>query len=166
MEEKKDRGADEAARNESASFSGPLSPAEQKISDILRSSPALLFTQDASLRYTWFFNPRNPGPGSASLFTGKVDGDLFTPERAERLTELKQKVLRTGRACRQEFAYESEEGFRHFELTLEPLRDDSGNISGISGMAMEIITATLARVGSTRTGPLESGETRDDTTTG
>jgi len=144
MEEKKDRGADEAARNESASFSGPLSPAEQKISDILRSSPALLFTQDASLRYTWFFNPRNPGPGSASLFTGKVDGDLFTPERAERLTELKQKVLRTGRACRQEFAYESEEGFRHFELTLEPLRDDSGNISGISGMAMEITDRRIA----------------------
>jgi PAS domain S-box-containing protein len=144
MEEKKDRGADETVRNESASFNGPLSAAEQKISDILKSSPALLFTQDASLRYTWILNPRNPGPGGASLFTGKVDDELFTPERAQKLTDLKQKVLRTGRACRQEIAYESEEGLRYFELTLDPLRDESGNVTGISGMAMEITDRRIA----------------------
>ena len=136
--------ADETARNEPAVFSGPLSPVEQKISDILKSSPALLFTQDAALRYTWFFNPRDPGPGSASLFAGKLDDDLFTPEKAATLTQLKQRVLRTGRACRQEITYEGEEGVRYFELTLEPLRGESGNVSGISGMAMEVTDRRIA----------------------
>jgi PAS domain S-box-containing protein len=144
MDEKDDRGTDGADRDEPASFNGPLSPAEQKISDILKSSPALLFTQDDSLRYTWFFNPRDPGPGSASSFTGKLDEDLFAPARAEWLSALKRRVLRTREACREEFAYESEEGVRHFELTLEPLHDESGNLTGISGMAMEVTDRRLA----------------------
>ena len=144
MEKVSDRGADETVRNEPAILDGPLSPAEQKISDMLKRSPAILFTIDASLRYTWFFDPRDPGPGSASMFTGKLDADLFTPENAKRLTELKRRVLQTGRGCRQEIRKESEEGDRHFELTLEPLHDESGNVTGISGMAMEITDRRIA----------------------
>jgi PAS domain S-box-containing protein len=144
MEELYDRGADETVRNEPAHINGPLSPAEQKVYDILKSSPAILFTQDTSLRYTWFFNPRDPGPGSAALFVGKRDDDLFTPQNARKLTELKRRVLQTGRGCRQEITQESEEGDRHFELTLEPLHDESGNVTGISGMAMEVTDRRLA----------------------
>jgi PAS domain S-box-containing protein len=144
MEKASDRGADDTVRNEPAIFDGPPSSAERKISDILKKSPAILFTHDASLRYTWFFDPRDPGPGSASLFMGKLDADLFTPGNAKKLTELKQRVLQTGRGCRQEIRKESEEGDRHFELTLEPLHDESGNVTGISGMAMEITERRLA----------------------
>ena len=144
MDETNDRGTHDAGGNEPASLKGPLSPAELTISGILKSSPTLLFTQDASLRYTWFFNPRDPGAGGASLFTGKLDDDLFTPERAQRLTALKRRVLRTGESCREEIAYESEDGVRHIELTLEPIRDESGHVNGISGMAMEITDRRLA----------------------
>ncbi|HMK38003.1 MAG TPA: PAS domain S-box protein, partial [Bacteroidota bacterium] len=115
-----------------------------RIYDILRSSPAILFTQDTSLRYTWFFNPRDPGQRSSESFAGKLDDELFTPSNARKLTELKQRVLQTGRGCRQEITEASDEGDRHFELTLEPLHDESGNVTGISGMAMEVTDRRLA----------------------
>ena len=144
MEQSNDPGVDETVVNEPASIRGPLSPAEQEFYDILRTSPAILFTQDSSLRYTWFFNPRDPGPKSWSAFTGKRDEDLFTSPNARKLTELKQHVLRTGRGCRQEISHTGDEGERHFELTLEPVHDESGKVTGISGMAMEVTDRRLA----------------------
>ncbi len=144
IKETNDPGADEPVNNEPAANIDPLSPAARTIYDILRISPAILFTQDASLRYTWFFNPLDPGPGRAVLFQGKSDRDIFTSENARKLTELKGRVLRTGKGCRQEITKESEEGDRHFEFTLEPVRDESGIVTGISGMAMEVTDRRLA----------------------
>jgi len=118
--------------------------AGQTIYDVLNSSPAILFTQDASLRYTWFFNPRDPAGSHSSSFVGKTDDDLFTPENARRLTEIKRRVIQTGRGCRQEVSREGEDGDRHFELTLEPLHDEEGNVAGVSGMAMEVTDRRLA----------------------
>jgi len=120
------------------------SPAGGTIYDILKSSPAILFTQDTSLRYTWFFNPRDPGARHASRFTGKLDDDLFAAENAQKLNDLKNRVLKTGKGCRQEITHVSEEGERHYEFTLEPLHDESGNVTGISGMAMEVTGRRLA----------------------
>ncbi|HTO92946.1 MAG TPA: PAS domain S-box protein, partial [Bacteroidota bacterium] len=122
----------------------PPHGAGQTIYDVLKTSPAVLFTQDASLRYTWFFNPRDPARIHSGCFEGRTDEDLFTPDNARRLTELKRRVLQTGRGCRQEISRESEEGDRHFELTLEPLHDEGGNVTGISGMAMEVTDRRLA----------------------
>ena len=122
----------------------PPQGAEQTIYDVLRTSPALLFTQDTALRYTWFFNPRDPGRVHSSCFEGKTDDDLFTPDNARRLTELKRRVLQTGRGCRQEISREGEDGDRHFELTLEPVHDEAGNVTGVSGMAMEVTDRRLA----------------------
>ncbi|HUI08892.1 MAG TPA: PAS domain S-box protein, partial [Bacteroidota bacterium] len=114
------------------------------IYDILKRSPAILFTQDASLRYTWFFDPRDPGRLHSSCFEGKTDDDLFTSENARRLTEIKRRVLQSGRGCRQEISREGDEGERHFELTLEPIHDERGNCTGVSGMAMEVTDRRLA----------------------
>ncbi len=137
-----DRDAGEPVRSTPAH--APHGTAEQKIYDILKSSPAILFTQDASLRYTWFFNPREPGSKSAAPFIGRRDDDLFTPGNAQKLTELKQRVLQTGRGCRQDITHAGEEGDRHFELTLEPLHDEAGNVTGISGMTMDVTDRRLA----------------------
>ncbi len=144
MEDSNDRDADHTVRMEPEQTHNPLAASEERIYDILGSSPAILFTQDASLRYTWFFNPRDPGPRGAEAFTGKTDADLFTPRNAQKLVELKQRVLQTGRGCRQELTHAGEEGDRHFELTLEPLHDENGNVTGLSGMAMEVTDRRLA----------------------
>ncbi|HTY57717.1 MAG TPA: PAS domain S-box protein [Bacteroidota bacterium] len=144
MNDEHDRGADESVRSEPSSVPFPPADAEQKIYEILKTSPAILFTQDTSLRYTWFFDPRDPGPKIAGSFIGKSDADLYTPQNAQKLTEIKKRVLQTGRGCRQEMTHAGEEGERHFELTLEPLHDESGNVSGISGMAMDITDRRLA----------------------
>ena len=144
MEEDIRRGADEPVNKESAGIHTPHLPAEQTIYDILKPSPAVLFTQDASLIYTWFFNPRDPGQKTIEAFIGKTDDELFAPQNARVLTELKQRVLQTGRGCRQEITHPGDEGERHFELTLEPLHDESGNVTGISGMTMEVTDRRLA----------------------
>jgi len=144
MEEEIRRGADERADKAPDGTRIPRPTAEQSIYDILKTSPAVLFTQDTALRYTWFFNPRDPGQKSIEAFTGRTDDDLFAPENARVLTELKRRVLQTGRGCRQEITHQADEGERHFELTLEPLHDESGNVTGLSGMTMEVTDRRLA----------------------
>jgi PAS domain-containing protein len=88
------------------------------------------------LRYTWIYN-------SASEFIsenvlGKLDSDLLSPEDAERLTDIKRPVLATGVGTRQETFMTVSGEVRHYDLTVEPLRNLDGEIMGITCAATNI----------------------------
>ncbi len=102
----------------------------------LRSAPITLYNQDLDLRYTWMHNPRHTY--GLEQILGKRDSDLVNPESAAMLTQLKQQVLDTRVGRRQEIKIGVGEQVIYYDLTLEPLLNDAGQIAGISGAAVEI----------------------------
>jgi len=109
----------------------------------LTCSQVVLFQQDLELRYTWI---QNPALGYDALqVIGKLDRDLF--ERAEdaAMTEgLKLEVIRAGVGVRQEVRVQFQGVERHYDLSVEPLRNAAGLISGVTCAAIDITTRKAA----------------------
>jgi len=112
-------------------------PAGRQSEKILPATSVLVFTQDTSLRYTWLFNPQDPAPGAGTAFVGMSDDDVFSPELAARMREFKLEVLRSGKGARREVILQGAEGDAVYELTLEPMHDAAGAVTGISGTAID-----------------------------
>lgn len=105
----------------------------------LKPAPVAVFSQDASLRYSWLYNGRVLG--LPRQVEGRSDVELFDTPDAGLLVELKRQVMNTGNAQRRQVQL----GSHDFDLTLEPLRDNDGTSSGIVGTAIDISELTRAR---------------------
>jgi PAS domain S-box-containing protein len=109
---------------------------EERFRVALKHSPVMVFNQDTELRYTWVHNESVLHKGKTMV--GKTDAELFPAEEADRLTQIKARVLVTGNGLRQEFLHTAN-GHKHvYDLTVEPVKDASGRIAGITGAAMEV----------------------------
>lgn len=118
-----------------------LAAAEQalRISDerfrvALKHSPIAVFNQDKDLRYTWVHNMLV----DEKNVLGKTDEDLFPQTEADRLVQIKMRVLATGQGARQEVNATANGEQRVYDLTVEPVRDASGGVVGITGATMDI----------------------------
>jgi signal transduction histidine kinase len=96
----------------------------------------MVFNQDSEFRYTWVHNESIVHAATDML--GRTDAELFPSEEADRLTQIKVRVLMTGAGLRQEVSLTTDGQQRFYDLTVEPVRDASGLISGIAGAAMDI----------------------------
>lgn len=112
----------------------PLS--QGQFSAALHDSPIFGFTQDLHLNYTWVENP--PANWANRPILGQLDSDLWCPEDAQALTELKQKVLQTGVGIRQSQKLMIADESRYFDLSVQPLRNGVGEVVGVAGLAMDI----------------------------
>ena len=124
---------------------GPLTTeSEKKLHGMLRTSTVLVFTQDDRLRYTWFFNPRDPNVKGGMGFVGRTDDDLFSPENAHKITTLKRQVLQSGVGSRNDIVVRSPDGEWVYELALEPLKNAEGTVEGLSGSLLDVTERSLA----------------------
>jgi len=101
----------------------------------LDQSPVVVFAQDGGLRYTWSYN-QQLGSTDASII-GMRDEDAF-PDSAALLTALKRRVLETGETVRAAVTFPVAGDSRIRDLTLKPLRDAEGRITGITGIAFDV----------------------------
>ncbi len=102
----------------------------------LQNSPIMVFQQNRDLRYTKIFNPH---PGFKPETTlGRKDEDLLGAENAQRLINLKRRVLETGVSTRCEAQTKIGGKPFFYELTLNPLCDAGGNIIGITAVSLDI----------------------------
>jgi PAS domain S-box-containing protein len=101
----------------------------------LRAVPIVLFNQDTDLRYTWMWNPA--AHFSVEEVLGKTDVDLFPPEEAADLMEVKRQVIESGRGTHRQFRTTIEGKSRVYDLTVEPLRNSEGIIVGITCARVE-----------------------------
>ena len=109
---------------------------EAQLSLALRAAPIRVFVQDAQLRYTLV---RGHGIGIPfEQLLGRTDADVFPPEVAAELTALKRGVLESGTPARTVVRLPAAEGLRHYDVTVEPLRDGGGEIVGLTGGAWDI----------------------------
>jgi PAS domain S-box-containing protein len=116
----------------------PLPPVEYEIHERLKKSHILAFTSDASLRYSWFFDPLDPHPVPSNTILGRTDAEIFAPTLAKLLGELKQQVLKTHEDIKREITVQTPEGDWIYELSLQALLDAKGDAVGTSGAIVDV----------------------------
>jgi formate hydrogenlyase transcriptional activator len=115
---------------------------EERFRVALKHSPIAVFNQDRDLRYTWVYNSRLPQPVSEQM--GKTAYELFDPEEAARMTEVRRRVLETGVGSRHEMQISFGGRKRYFDTTIEPVLDSAGAVIGITGASMDVTELRLA----------------------
>ncbi len=110
---------------------------EQRFRTALANSTVVVFNQDRELRYTWI---HNPALGlRAEQVIGKTDHEIFErPEDANFTDSVKRRVIETGVGERQEATILSAGVARCYDCTVEPLRDGTGQIVGVTCAATDI----------------------------
>ncbi len=112
-----------------------LRESETRLRVALGGSPIVVYQQDRDLRYTWIYNSLT---ASDEQVLGKTDAELLPPDEAAVLTAIKRRVLETGLVERQEIRATAGQRTTYFDLTVEPVRDESGAIVGVTGSAIDI----------------------------
>jgi hypothetical protein len=102
----------------------------------LKNSPIMVFNQDADLKYTWVHN--ETVMRASSSMVGKTDAELYSSEEADRLTQIKMRVLVTGTGVRQEISRTVNDEKQIYDLTVDPIHGPDGRITGITGAAMDV----------------------------
>ncbi|MFM8875972.1 MAG: PAS domain S-box protein, partial [Anaerolineae bacterium] len=113
-----------------------LRESEERFRIALRNSPIVIFNQDRDLRYTWIYNPAMGFSQEAVL--GKTDAELLHVEDAAVLTAIKHHVLITGIPVREEVKSTLNGQTFFYDLSVEPMRDLNGNITGVTCVSVDI----------------------------
>jgi PAS domain S-box-containing protein len=111
--------------------------ATERFQVALRDSPIVVFNQDLDLRYTWIYNPAL-GYGSSDVL-GKSDAEVFErPEDAVVTDAIKAEVIRTGKSRRQEVVVHWDGVDCCYDLLVDPLVDERGQVAGVTCAAIDI----------------------------
>jgi len=109
---------------------------EERFRVALKHSPIAVFSQDRDLRYTWMYSPQLPWPASEAL--GKTAEEIFELEEAARVTEVRQRVLKTGVGARDEMLVTYGGRRYYLDTTIEPVLDSTGAVIGLTGANMDV----------------------------
>ena len=113
-----------------------LRQSEERFRVALKNSPISVFNQDRDLRYTWMYNSQIPMSDSEQL--GKTPDELFSPEEAARITEVRRRVLETGVGARDEIQVNFGGRKYYLDTTIEPVLDSTGAVIGLTGANMDV----------------------------
>ncbi|MFN3657883.1 MAG: HWE histidine kinase domain-containing protein [Pseudolabrys sp.] len=102
----------------------------------LRGSQVTVYTQDRDLRYTSISNALMGRPVEEIL--GRTDEEVLPAEAGAAIIELKREAIASGQPKRAEFAIEDKPGMRWHDLHIEPLRNEKGDIVGLSCAAVDV----------------------------
>ncbi len=109
---------------------------EERFRVTLKSVPLTLAHMDRELRFTWLANTPPEFPPETVI--GKKDTEIFPPEVAELFVRLKLGVLESGVGIRQEVWVKFGGQNHAYDLTVEPLCDQTGAITGLTEVALDI----------------------------
>jgi len=102
----------------------------------LRGSHVTIFTQDCDLRYLSISN--SMFGRSLEDILGYTDQDILPAGSGAEIIALKREALATGKAKRAEFALTDGPGARWHDLHVEPLRNESGSVVGLTGASVDV----------------------------
>lgn len=113
-----------------------LRESEERLRVAIRASHITVAHQDRQLRYTWLYN--SPSEYETQTFLYATDAQLFRPEAAAQLTDVKRRVLATG--CGEEFELQIHSGDRPLwmRVAIEPLRSTDDEIVGVTSVMIDI----------------------------
>ena len=113
-----------------------LATAVQRYELGLRGSNVTVFTQDTDLRYTSVSKPLF-GRDAAEL-QGRTDKELLSGSHADAILALKRDVLEKGVPLNAESRIGSGGKSLWYDFHIEPMRDVSGTLIGLTGAAVDI----------------------------
>jgi len=102
----------------------------------LRGSHVTVYTQDRDLRYTSITNPLF-GRRIEDIL-GRTDEEIFPEQSGAAIVELKKAALASGEAKSAEVAIGDGPGMRWHDLHVEPLRNDRGEIAGLTCASVDV----------------------------
>ncbi len=109
---------------------------EERFRVAFKNAPIMIYTMDRNLIYTWIYNP--PLGLNTVYFLGKADADLYPPEEAEKLIELKQRVLSSGVGELSTLSLTLCGTKRFFDMTIEPFRGADGELSALTIACIDV----------------------------
>lgn len=102
----------------------------------LSNLPISVWNMDADLRYIWVYEHEKGK--EAEKILGKTDAELYSRDDAAYIIRLKQQVLDSGKSLRKDI-YATVEGRQQFyNLYIEALRDEAGEITGLTGASVNV----------------------------
>ncbi len=104
--------------------------------EALRSSRVTVCTQDRDLRYTSISNPMLGRTIEEIL--GRTDDDILPSDSSTGIIALKREALANGQPARKEITVDSAAGARWYDLHIGPLRDDIGEIIGLTCVSIDV----------------------------
>lgn len=113
-----------------------LRESEQRFRLALTNSNLSVFTMDTDLRYTWSHGSR--WGYSAAELLGKRDDELEGADDVSELLAFKAEVIRTGIGAQAVLKARIKGEWLYYNLTLEPLIDDDGQVMGFTAASMDI----------------------------
>ncbi|MEH1970029.1 hybrid sensor histidine kinase/response regulator [Nostoc sp.] len=113
-----------------------LRHSEERFRVALKNSPIFVYNQDRELRYTWVYNP--PSGVTVEEILGKQDLDIIPVQDAQHLIAIKRGVLTTGMGTREEVSITIKDTTRYYDLTVEPLRNESQEVVGVTCASIDI----------------------------
>ncbi|MDD3802771.1 MAG: response regulator [bacterium] len=113
-----------------------LLESEEKFRVALKNANITVFTNNNRLEYTWIYNP--PAGIISSEILGKTDYDILEKMQARKVSEIKERVLKSGIAeeSNLELIFGSKK--RYFTFNVEPIYDKNRKITGVLCAAMDI----------------------------
>jgi PAS domain S-box-containing protein len=118
-----------------------LRESEERLRIALEGAPIIVYQQDRDLRYVWVYNTGLAFRTEDVL--GRTDIELLGASDGEPLTAIKRQVLETGSVARAEVCATVAGSTRYFDVTIEPVRSNSGEIEGVTGAAIDITDRKL-----------------------
>jgi PAS domain S-box-containing protein len=118
-----------------------LLESEQRFRLALRNSPVAVAAQDADLKYIWGYNQKTARP---EQIVGLRDEDIFGPEDAKHLAEIKRRVLELGVEHREQMWFDGPTGRMFLDACWEPIRDEAGRVTGVASATVDLTQIRLA----------------------
>jgi PAS domain S-box-containing protein len=109
-----------------------LKASEARFRIALACARTVVYEQDTSLRYVWYYNPL-----TTDNALGKTHEESFPAPEAATLTAAKRQVLEHGEPVDTEMDLTFGD-VAHFRESIEPRRDQYGRITGVIGAATDI----------------------------
>lgn len=135
------RLAEELARRtalaiDNARLYSSLRESEERFRVTLQNSPVVVYNTDRALNCTWMANPHPDFP--LEQLTGSQAEDRPALEQAGYFLSLKKQVLESGLGVRKEISFSTPSGGQTWDITVEPLRAETGEITGLTVAALDI----------------------------
>ncbi len=118
-----------------------LRESEQRFRLALRNSPVSVAAQDVDLKYIWSYNQKMARP---EQIVGLRDEDIFGPEDATRIAEIKRRVLDLGVEHREQMWFAGPTGRMFLDACWEPIRDEAGRVTGVACATVDLTPIGLA----------------------
>lgn len=103
---------------------------------VLRSSHVVVYTQDKDLRYTSI--SQDMLGRSIGDILGRTDEEILPDDAGVAVAALKREALESGQSQRTEVAFDDAPGLRWYDLHIEPLRSEAGEIIGLTGASVDV----------------------------